>query len=210
MFTGLIEQTGIIQDIVITNSGAKISFNTNFNDTKLGDSIAVNGVCLSVTQIKNNIFYADVMQETLNLTNLKKLKTGDIVNLERAMKVNSRLDGHFVSGHVDCCAKVKTIINEGFSKKITFNCDTSLIIMKGSIAINGVSLTVSNVNENTFEVSLIPTTQEETNLKYLKIDDIVNIEYDLIGKYIQKFINQNIKKEHPSKITEEFLKEHGF
>ena len=210
MFTGLIEQTGLIQDIAITNSGAKISFCANFDDVKLGDSIAVNGVCLSITEIKNNIFSADVMQETLNLTNLKKLKKGDIVNLERAMKANSRLDGHLVSGHIDCCAKVQTIINEGFSKKITFSCDTSLIILKGSIAINGVSLTVSSVDENTFEVSLIPTTQEETNLKYLKIGDIVNIEYDLIGKYIQKFVIQNTKKEPNSKITEEFLKEHGF
>ena len=206
MFTGLIEKMAFVKNITFDSNGAKVFFEADFNDVKVGDSIAINGVCLTMTSINNNIFSADVMKETLNISNLKYLKTADEINLERAMKLSDRLDGHIVSGHIDCVAKVKNIIQDGFSKRITFNCNTDLIIKKGSIAINGVSLTVSNVDNSSFEVSLIPETIKNTNLKNLKIGDIVNIEYDLFAKYIQKF-NQN-KKE--SKLTFEFLKENGF
>ena len=204
MFTGLIEKISKVEDIIITSSGAKISFSTDFDDVKIGDSIAVNGVCLSITEIKNNLYSADVMTETLNLTNLKNLKKGDILNLERAMQINSRFQGHIVSGHIDTTAIVKNIIQDGFSKRMNFNCNTDLIVKKGSIAINGISLTVVKVEKNSFEVSLIPETMKNTNLSTLKIGDIVNIEYDQIAKYIQKFIQP--KKE----ITLEFLKENGF
>ena len=206
MFTGLIEKITKVKNISFDSLGAKIFFETDFENVKIGDSIAINGVCLTITSITNNLFSADIMIETLNHTNLKHLKAGDEINLERAMKLSDRLDGHIVSGHIDCIATTKSIINEGFSKKITFLCDTNLIIKKGSIAINGTSLTVSNVEENCFEVSLIPETLKNTNLKNLKIGDFVNIEYDLFAKYIQKF-SQN-KKE--SKLTFEFLKENGF
>ena len=206
MFTGLIEKVATIKNFTITSNGAKIEFIADFDNVKIGDSVAINGVCLTMTSIKNNLYSADVMKETLNISNLKYLKTGDKINLERAMKLSDRLDGHIVSGHIDTIAKIKNITQDGFSKKITFNCNTDLIIKKGSIAINGVSLTVSNVSDDSFEVSLIPQTLENTNLKNLKISDIVNIEYDLFAKYIQKF-TQN-KKE--SKLTFEFLKENGF
>ena len=206
MFTGLIEKVTKVDNITLNSMGAKISFQTDFDNVKVGDSIAINGVCLTMTSINNNIFCADVMKETLNLTNLKHLKTGDEINLERAMKLSDRLDGHIVSGHIDTTANVKSIIQDGFSKRITFTCDTTLIIKKGSIAINGVSLTITDVNDNSFEVSLIPETIKNTNLKNLKTGDIVNIEYDLFAKYIQKFTNN--KKE--SKLTFEFLKENGF
>ena len=206
MFTGLIEEVSKVKEFKLTSDGAKIKFSADFENVKIGDSIAVNGVCLTMTSVDNNIYCADVMKETLNISNLKNLKTEDEINLERAMKLSDRLDGHIVSGHIDCIATVKSIIQDGFSKKISFNCNTDLIIKKGSIAINGVSLTVSNVANDYFEVSLIPKTIENTNLKNLKIGDIVNIEYDLFAKYIQKF-SQN-KKE--SKLTFEFLKENGF
>ena len=212
MFTGLIEQTALIKDIKITSSGAIISYSCkkNFNDIKIGDSIAINGVCLTVKSAENNIISSDVMKETLEVTNLKFLKKDSVVNVERAMSVNSRLDGHIVSGHIDTTAAVKNIVQDGFSKRVTFNCDTSLIIKKGSIAINGVSLTVTDVSDNTFEVSLIPLTQNETNLKNIKIGDIVNIEYDIFAKYIQKFMQNIQNKDTKSKITLEFLKENGF
>ena len=205
MFTGLVEKISKVNDISFNSNGAKIFFEADFDDVKLGDSIAINGVCLSVTSINNNIFCADIMNETLNISSLKNLKKGDEINLERAMKLSSRLDGHIVSGHIDCISKVKKITQDGFSKRIVFDCNTDLIIKKGSIAINGVSLTVSDVKENKFEVSLIPQTLNDTNLKNLKIGDIVNIEYDLFAKYIQKFCS---KKQN--NITLEFLRENGF
>lgn len=205
MFTGLVEKISKVKDISFNSNGAKIFFEADFDDVKLGESIALNGVCLSVTSINNNVFCADVMNETLNISSLKNLKKGDEINLERAMKLSSRLDGHIVSGHIDCISKVKKITQDGFSKRIVFDCNTDLIIKKGSIAINGVSLTVSDVKENEFEVSLIPQTLNDTNLKNLKIGDIVNIEYDLFAKYIQKFCS---KKQN--NITLEFLRENGF
>ena len=204
MFTGLIEQTTTVENITITSNGAKITFSADSDDVKIGDSIAVNGACLSIVEIKNNLFSADIMKETLNLTNLKYLKHGDIINLERAMSVNSRFQGHIVSGHIDTISTIKNIIQDGFSKRITFNSNTDLIIKKGSITINGISLTVTNVSNSDFEVSLIPETIKNTNLKNIKVGDIVNIEYDVLAKYIQKFVSP--KRE----ITLEFLKENGF
>ena len=204
MFTGLIEKISKVEEIKITSSGAKIVFSADFDDIKIGDSIAVNGVCLSITEIYGNKFCADIMKETLSLTNLKNLRKGDIVNLERAMSAQSRFQGHIVSGHIDTTSNVKNISEDGFALRITFNCNTDLIVKKGSIAINGVSLTVTEVDNTSFGVSLIPETIKNTNLSILKIGDIVNIEYDILAKYIQKFTQP--KKE----ITLEFLKENGF
>ena len=206
MFTGLIEKISKVENISISSNGAKISLKTDFENVKIGDSIAINGVCLTVSSINNNLFSFDVMRETLDISNLKYLKKGDEINLERAMKLSDRLDGHIVSGHIDCTASVKNVVQDGFAKRITFLCSTDLIIKKGSVAINGTSLTVCDVSNNYFEVSLIPETISKTNLKNLKIGDIVNIEYDLFAKYIQKFCTE--KKE--SKLTFEFLKENGF
>ena len=204
MFTGLIEKTSKVENILITSCGAKIAFEADFNDVKIGDSIAVNGACLSIVEVKNNLYSADVMKETLKLTNLKNLKKGDIINLERAMPVTSRFQGHIVSGHVDNVAKVKNISKDGFSLRMRFDCNTDLIVKKGSVAINGASLTVTDVENNSFEVSLIPETIENTNLSTLKVGDIVNIEYDILAKYIQKFVSPK------HEITLEFLKENGF
>ena len=206
MFTGLIEKVAKIENFNLTSNGAIIQFEADFNDVKSGDSIAVNGVCLTITQIQGKILQADVMKETLKLTNLKNLKRGEYVNLERAMSVNGRFDGHIVSGHIDTIAKLEKIENDGFAKRMRFNCNSELIIKKGSIAINGISLTVTNVFDDGFEVSLIPTTIEQTNLKNIKIGDIANIEYDILGKYVQKILLNNQKP----KLTLEYLKEQGF
>ena len=210
MFTGLVETVGIVEKFFSGSSGAKITFkcknNNCFDDVKVGDSISVNGVCLTIVNLNSNLFEADIMNESLKISNLKNLKKNDEINLERAMKITSRFDGHIVSGHIDCTAKVKYVKKDGFSDKISFICNTDLIIQKGSIAVNGVSLTVSKVEDDFFEVSLIPETIKNTNLKNLKIGDIVNIEYDLFAKYTKKFTVDS-KNEG---ITLEFLKKNGF
>lgn len=206
MFTGLIEKVSKVEEFKLTSSGARIAFNADFKDTKIGDSVAVNGVCLTITSINSNSFEADIMKETLNVSNLKNLKKGDLINLERAMKMTDRLDGHIVSGHIDTTSKLEKISQDGFSKRMRFNCNSDLIIKKGSIAINGVSLTVSNVFDDGFEVSLIPATLSNTNLDNLRIGDIVNIEYDILGKYVQKILLNSQKP----KLTLEYLKENGF
>lgn len=206
MFTGLIEKVAKVKNITFSPLGAKIAFEADFDNVKIGDSIAINGVCLSVTSIEKGLFCADIMKETLNLTNLKYLKSNDEINLERAMKLSDRLDGHIVSGHIDCMTRVDGIIQDGFSKRIKLSANTDLIVKKGSIALNGVSLTVVDVNKDSFEVSLIPETIKNTNLKNLKVKDILNLEYDIFAKYIQKF-SQN---KNESKLTFEFLKENGF
>lgn len=202
MFTGLVEKTVKIDDFILSSNGAKVIFDACF-DVKEGDSVSLNGVCLTVRNEKNKLI-ADIMKESLDKSNLKELKKGSVVNLERAVTMSGRLNGHIVTGHVDNVSKVVSIKDAGFSKVITFNCNTDLIVQKGSIAINGVSLTVSSVKKDYFEVSLIPATIENTNLKYLKTGDSVNIEYDIIGKYIKKFISPE------QEITMEFLKENGF
>ena len=204
MFTGIIEKTSKIEDFSISKSGAKIVFSADFDDVKLGCSIAVNGVCLTIVEINSTKLSADIMNETLNSSNLKNLKRGDIVNLERAMSANSRYDGSIVTGHIDETIKVAAITSDGFSKRVKFNSNSDFIVKKGTVVLNGVSLTVSDTYKDGFEVSLIPATIENTNLKNIKIGDIINVEYDILAKYVKKFTSS--KKE----IDESFLKENGF
>lgn len=208
MFTGLVQDLGCIKEVINLSGGKIFSLEVNLctDEIKKGDSIAINGACQSVIKKENNTLYFEAMNETLRLTNLAFLKKGDFVNVELAMKLSDRLDGHLVSGHIDTKAKLNSIKNDGVAKIFNFECDTDLIVKKGSIAVNGVSLTVVETGVNNFEVSILPETFNNTNLKYLKINDIVNIEYDMVAKYIKKFFEQ--KKE--SKITEEFLIENGF
>lgn len=208
MFTGLVQDLGCIKEVINLSGGKIFSLEVNLctDEIKKGDSIAINGACLSVIKKEGKILSFEAMNETLRLTNLAFLKKGDFVNVELAMKLSDRLDGHLVSGHIDRVAKLNSIKNDGVAKIFNFECDTDLIVKKGSIAVNGVSLTVVETGVNNFEVSILPETFNNTNLKYLKINDIVNIEYDMVAKYIKKFFEQ--KKE--SKITEEFLIENGF
>ena len=208
MFTGLVQDLGCIKEVINLSGGKIFSLEVNLctDEIKKGDSIAINGACLSVIKKEGKILSFEAMNETLRLTNLALLKKGDFVNVELAMKLSDRLDGHLVSGHIDTKAKLNSIKNDGVAKIFNFECDTDLIVKKGSIAVNGVSLTVVETDVNNFEVSILPETFNNTNLKYLKINDIVNIEYDMVAKYIKKFFEQ--KKE--SKITEEFLIENGF
>jgi riboflavin synthase len=190
MFTGIIENIGKI--INIEAKGTNLDFtieSTISNELKIDQSVAHNGVCLTVVSIKDNYHIVTAINETLQKTNLSSLKVDDFVNLERAMQVNSRFDGHFVQGHVDQVATCISITDNNGSWIFTFQYDSSLgniTVEKGSICINGVSLTVLNSEKGKFSVAIIPYTYENTIFKFLKVNDIVNLEFDMIGKYIVK------------------------
>ncbi|UEL49482.1 riboflavin synthase [Terrisporobacter hibernicus] len=215
MFTGIIEEIGIIKNVkknnkssIITIQGKKI-----FEDINIGDSISVNGVCLTVTTFSNEIFTADVMNETLSRSSLDSLQNGSYVNLERAMSASGRFGGHIVSGHIDGTGKIIKIKRDDNAIWYTVTVENNLIkyiVEKGSIAIDGISLTVVNVNENSFSVSIIPHTSQETILSHRLVGDIVNIENDIIGKYVEKLITFEKNKKDESNITMDFLINNGF
>ena len=215
MFTGIVEEIGKVQNIRknIKSSVIVIEGNKIFEDIHVGDSIAVNGVCLTVTTFNNNIFEADIMNETLNRSSLGRLKNGSYVNLERAMSANGRFGGHIVSGHIDGTGKIVKIEKDDNAIWYTISVEEKLmkyIVEKGSVAIDGISLTVAKVHAKDFSVSIIPHTVKETILSHKSVGDIVNIENDVIGKYVEKFINFPQKNEDKKNITMDFLINNGF
>ena len=215
MFTGIVEEIGKVQNIRknIKSSVIVIEGNKIFEDIHVGDSIAVNGVCLTVTTFNNNIFEADIMNETLNRSSLGRLKNGSYVNLERAMSANGRFGGHIVSGHIDGTGKIVKIEKDDNAIWYTISVEEKLmkyIVEKGSVAIDGISLTVAKVCTKDFSVSIIPHTVKETILSHISVGDIVNIENDVIGKYVEKFINFPQKNEDKKNITMDFLINNGF
>lgn len=215
MFTGIVEEIGIVEGISFNGSSnvIKISANKVLEGTVIGDSIAVNGICLTVTDISNNSFNADIMPETLNRTYMKDLHKGDKVNLERAMLVGSRFGGHIVSGHIDGIGKIIDIVSDDNAVWYTIESSEEIlyyIVEKGSVALDGISLTVAYVDDRCFKVSIIPHTRSQTILGYKRVGDYINIENDIYGKYINKFWTEQQKVEKKSNITEEFLRENGF
>lgn len=212
MFTGIIEEIGTVKEVCRNGNKSFIRIQAKkiLSDVHLGDSIAVNGVCLTVTGHDGSIFQADVMNETLNRSSLGSLRTGGSVNLERAMSANGRFGGHIVSGHIDGTGIITDIKNDGIAVWYTIKADNNImryIVEKGSIAIDGISLTVAKVSDNNFSVSIIPHTAEKTILSVKKVGDIVNLENDIIGKYVEKLMNP-VKLE--SNIDMAFLAERGF
>ena len=215
MFTGIIEEVGKVVSIkkgakssILTIQGRKI-----FEDLKIGDSVAVNGVCLTVTSFSKNIFIADVMNETLMRSSLGGLSNGSLVNLERAMAANGRFGGHIVSGHIDGTGSIIKIQRDDNAIWYTITTSDNLmeyIVEKGSIAIDGISLTVAKVDCKSFSVSIIPHTAKETVLSHRSVGDNVNLENDIIGKYVEKLINLRDKKKIESNITREFLMKNGY
>lgn len=194
MFTGIVEEIGIIKNISKTSSGILLTINAKkiLEDCNIGDSISVNGICLTVTKFDSNSFTVDVMNETVRKTTLYKLSANSCVNLERAMLNNSRFGGHIVSGHVDGIGTIVDIKRDGIAFKFKINTTkeiTKYIINKGSITIDGISLTVVSVSDISFFVSIIPHTMSMTNFKYKKIGDIVNLENDCVAKYVEKIID---------------------
>ncbi len=216
MFTGIIEQTGKIKSFSKRGNQAKITieFHATTSDLTLGESIAVNGVCLTVVKSGNGYFAADISEETLDRTNLGELKPTDEVNLERSLKISERLGGHFVSGHIDGVGHISKKIKKGEDILLTIKAPEKImkyVVEKGSIAVDGISLTVASCDEKSFTISIIPHTEVCTNLKWKKSGDIVNLENDMIGKYVEKFVNlKNRNNEGKSKISKEFLTAHGF
>lgn len=217
MFTGIIEEVGILQEFNLGNGFGlmDIKCSTVLEDTKIGDSIATNGVCLTVKEMSTNSFKAEVMGETLAKSNLGNLKNGDKLNLERALRLSDRLGGHIVSGHIDGVGKIVSIKEENNGTWFTISAPKEVlkyIIYKGSIGIDGISLTVAYVDEEVFKVSVIPHTLDNTILPYKKVNSVVNLECDLVGKYIEKlFVGKNVDEEAGKKdITMDFLKNSGF
>lgn len=220
MFTGLIEEVGVIQAI---RRGARscvltIGCRTVLEDAKIGDSIAVNGVCLTVTSLGSGYYTADVMSETMSRSALGELVSGSKVNLERAMPANGRFGGHIVSGHIDGTGRIASITpddNAVWYRIVAAPEILRYIVEKGSITIDGISLTVAKVSASDFQVSVIPHTRQVTALVSKKIGDPVNLECDIIGKYVEKLmLPANRKSEQDertqSRLTEAFLLEHGF
>lgn len=212
MFTGIIEEVGKIQSIQKGTSSSVLSVQASeiMDDIHLGDSVAVNGVCLTVISISPSGFTADVMHETLNRSSLGNLRTGSPVNLERAMPANGRFGGHIVSGHIDGTGRVSDICRDDNAVWYTIKTPSSVlryIIEKGSIAIDGISLTVAKVSKNSFRVSIIPHTVSRTTLSSCRVGDSVNLENDCIGKYVERLIERVPQN---SNITAGFLAEHGF
>ncbi|WP_299063936.1 riboflavin synthase [uncultured Polaribacter sp.] len=190
MFTGIIETLGTISNITKEQDNLHLTVKSNFtNELKVDQSVAHNGVCLTVVDIKNNEYTVTAIKETLEKTNIGHLSIADSVNLERGMKLGDRLDGHIVQGHVDETGICTSIKNENGSTIFTFSYQSdknNITIEKGSITVNGVSLTVVNSKQNEFSVAIIPYTIENTIFKYLKLNDVVNLEFDVIGKYVAR------------------------
>ena len=194
MFTGIIESIGKVKNIEKDGKNYHFTFQSDISkNLKIDQSVAHNGVCLTVTSQNNMEHQVTAIYETIQKTNMSSLKIGSLVNLERCLKIGDRLDGHMVQGHVDDTVVCTKINEEDGSWRIGFegeNLNEKLIVDKGSICINGISLTVAKINKNFVEVAIIPYTFENTNFKQLKINDKVNIEYDILGKYILKNITK--------------------
>ena len=220
MFTGIIEGTGTISGIKPAGQSRRMAINADYelDNTKIGDSIAVNGACLTVVSFSGKRFEVDLSPETVVKTTLGKAKIGDSVNLERALCISDRIDGHLVSGHIDGIGTIKSRKTEENAIIITFNIPESVsyyIIKKGSVAVDGISLTVNECDHESFQVSIIPHTAKLTTLGFKKISDSVNVETDMIGKYVERFVTQtkasgNEKKTEKLSVDMQLLARTGF
>ena len=216
IFTGIIEELGVVKSIAINGASGCITIKAKkvLEGTQLGDSIAVNGTCLTVTSINSDGFSADVMAETVKRTSLSQVGKGDLVNLERAMILNGRFGGHIVSGHIDGTGTITKYTKEENAIWVTIKAPDEildLIVEKGSICIDGISLTVATVSDQDFQVSIIPHTAKETTLIHKKVGSLVNLENDIVGKYIKKLMENNEEEQakKASGLTMEMLEEYG-
>lgn len=215
MFTGIIEEIGVVKSINRKNKSAVIEIAAKIilEDIKTGDSINTNGACLTVTEFNKNSFSVDVVEETMRRTNFRDLIPGSKLNLERALKISDRLSGHIVSGHIDGTGKISNKIKEGLATLITIGTNPDIlkyIIPKGSVAIDGISLTIAEITTNSFEVAIIPHTSLVTSLLQKKKGEEVNLECDIVGKYIEKLVRNDKIGKQKTEIDLDFLKTHGF
>ena len=207
MFTGIIEEVGRLKSLM--RGVIEIECRVVLDGLKVGDSISVNGICLTATAFDDKIFRADVMPETIRRTSLDGLKVGSKINLERALRLGDRLGGHIVSGHIDGVGKILSIRAEGNARVVTVGAERSIlrqIVEKGSVALDGMSLTVVGVSDRSFRVSMIPHTMSATNFVDKKVGDPINIETDMIGKYVERLMSFDSS----SVLTKEFLTANGF
>ena len=194
MFTGIIENMAEVVDVKANKNNLDITFKSDLlSELRVDQSISHNGVCLTVADISNETYLVNVVKETIDKSNFDSIRVGDMVNVERSMMLNDRLDGHIVQGHVDQIAECVSIDEQGGSYVMTFNYEKSenITVEKGSICVNGISLTVCNSKENTFSVAIIPYTWDNTNLKNINVGDTVNLEFDIVGKYIAKLLSKS-------------------
>lgn len=215
MFTGIVEEIGTIKRFNISGNSGRIEIEAKkvLEGTKIGDSIAVNGICLTVVSMSDSSFCADVMAETVRRSSLSELSEGDSVNLERAMAADGRFGGHIVSGHIDGTGVIVSKVQEENAVWVTIEAPEEIlnyIVEKGSICIDGISLTVASVSDRDFKVSVIPHTGEETTLLKKKTGLKVNLENDIIGKYVGKLMNISGGEKRTGNITMDFLIENGF
>jgi len=213
MFTGLVEETGTVAAIKKQNNGAVISINCKkvLDDLKIGDSIALDGACQTVTKFTDSGFEVETSAETLNLTILNDYRQGQVVNLERAMAANRRFGGHIVSGHIEGIGIFLRKEKQGLAYNFYFSAPEEImkyLIYKGSVSINGISLTIASVAENMFSVAVIPATIEHTNLQFLDPGGKINLEPDILAKYVEKFVGKYDNM--TGNINENYLKKHGF
>lgn len=194
MFTGIIENMAEVVDVKPNKNNLDITFKSDLlSELKVDQSISHNGVCLTVADISNETYLVNVVKETIDKSNFDSIRVGDMVNVERSMMLNDRLDGHIVQGHVDQIAECVSIDEQGGSYVMTFKYKKSenITVEKGSICVNGISLTVCNSKKNTFSVAIIPYTWDNTNLKNINVGDTVNLEFDIVGKYIAKLLSKS-------------------
>lgn len=216
MFTGIVEEKGKVLSMKKGSSSTGLSIKAEkvFGDLNVGDSVAVNGVCLTVSGLTENVFTADIMNETLDRSSLGELRVNDNVNLERAMAANGRFGGHIVSGHIDGVGKIVSVQKDGNAVWYEVNTGQKImryIVEKGSVAIDGISLTVAKAYEKSFSVSVIPHTAKETVLSTKRIGDTVNLENDVVGKYVERFLNVGSpKQDSKTSLTIDFLHKAGF
>lgn len=216
MFTGIIEATGTIAKKQAVGGDCRLlirSTELDFTDVKLGDSIATNGVCLTVTGFETQAYWADVSNETLSLSTLASLEVGAAVNLEKAMLATSRFGGHIVSGHVDGLGKVLSLHNDGRSIKIEVYAPDNLrkyIAHKGSITVDGISLTINELSKEGFMLNIVPHTAKETVIQHYQAGTLVNLEVDVIARYLEQLLRGSSDEKAGSKINAAFLAEHGF
>ncbi len=214
MFTGIIEELGMVENTKSISGGIslKISANRVLEDISVNDSICIDGVCLTVTKVEKEGFWIDAVGATLQKTTFAEIKNSQQVNLERSVRLNDRLGGHLVQGHVNGIGTISEIqkLGENYLVKIEIPEDLEKYLIKeGSIAINGISLTIADVNDNIVLISIIPHTWKNTTLKHKKINDNVNIEIDILAKYVEKLLTKD-KSDQKKSITENWLKELGY
>jgi riboflavin synthase len=217
VFTGIIEEVGVIEELRILAQGATIAIGATrvVSDMKIGDSVAVNGVCLTATRIGSASFLCDISAETLRISGFKHAKQGSRVNLERALRVGDRLGGHIMQGHVDGVGRLISKTKSGEGYEVSFDFPRELeryLVYKGSISVNGISLTISSLSSGIFSVAVIPHTFAATNLSQLMPGELVNLEVDILGKYFERFFQLGLKQNEKSRsgLTTDYLRDQGF